>query len=57
MVRSPTAIFYVAAMIVVIVGLDVLVFRSHFWERLASNVGVVLIFVAVYFRFFNTPKG
>lgn len=28
----------------VIVGMDVLFFRSHFWERLAANVGVVLIF-------------
>jgi cytochrome c oxidase subunit IV len=42
---------YVAAMIAVIVGLDVAVFRHHFWERLAVNIGVVLIFAAFYFRF------
>jgi len=42
---------YVLAMVVVVVGLDVLFFRNHFWPRLAVNVGVVLIFVAFYFRF------
>ena len=42
---------YLALMVAVIVGMDLLFFRSHFWERLAANVGVVLIFVAFYFRF------
>lgn len=43
----------VLAMVVVIVGLDVLFFRGRawFWARLASNVGVVLVFGAFYFRF------
>jgi len=35
----------------VIVSVDVLFFRHHFWERLAANVGIVLVFVAFYFRF------
>ena len=39
------------AMAAVIVALDLLVFRHHVWERLAANVGVVLLFVAFYFRF------
>jgi hypothetical protein len=26
-------------------------FRGHFWERLAANVGIVLVFAAFYFRF------
>jgi hypothetical protein len=30
---------------------DVLFFRDHFWERLMANVGIVLVFVAFYFRF------
>lgn len=42
---------YLAAMVAVIIGLDVIFFRNHFWERLAANVGTVLIFTAFYFRF------
>jgi cytochrome c oxidase subunit IV len=38
-------------MVAVVVGLDVVVFRHHFWERLAANVAVVLLFGAFYFRF------
>ena len=45
-------IFLLAA---TIVAVDVLFFRNAFWERLAVNVGVVLIFVAVYFRFLKRP--
>ena len=44
-------IIYVAAMIAVIVGLDVAFFRHRFWQRLAANVGTVLVFGAFYFRF------
>lgn len=42
---------YVVAMIVTIVGVDLLFFRDRFWERLAVNIGIVLVFVAFYFRF------
>jgi cytochrome c oxidase subunit IV len=49
--RSATGVLYVVAMVAVVVGVDVLVFRHHFWERLAANVGIVLVFVAFYFRF------
>lgn len=38
-------------MVVVIVGLDVFVFRHSFWPRLAVNVGIVLVFLAFYSRF------
>jgi hypothetical protein len=43
----------VAAMIVVIVGVDIAFFRSsdHFWERLMANVGIVLVFAAFSLRF------
>jgi cytochrome c oxidase subunit IV len=44
-------VLYVAAMIALIIGLDVTLFRHHFWERLAANVGIVLLFAAFYFRF------
>jgi hypothetical protein len=45
------AVLYLALMAAVIVAVDVLFFRNEFWERLAVNVGIVLIFTAFYFRF------
>lgn len=47
------AVVFVVAMVVVIVALDVLVFRREFWPRLLVNVGVVLVFLAFYLRFFR----
>jgi hypothetical protein len=40
-------------MVAVVVGVDLLFFRSKtwFWERLAANVGIVLLFGAFYFRY------
>jgi hypothetical protein len=52
--RNPAVVgLYVFAMVVVVVGVDLLFFRGKtwFWERLASNVGIVLLFGAFYFRF------
>ncbi len=46
-----TAVLYVVIMAVLIVGIDVLFFRNRFWPRLAVNVGIVLLFTALYFRF------
>lgn len=45
------AILYVLLMAAVIVAVDVLFFKDRFWERLIVNVGIVLVFVAVYLRF------
>jgi hypothetical protein len=51
-VRSRTAVvLYVLALVVVVVGLDVLFFRHEFWERLIVNVGIVLLFAAFALRF------
>ena len=44
---------YVVAMVAVVVGVDVLFFRGHVWERLAANAGIVLVFGAFYFRFLH----
>lgn len=44
-------VLYLLAMAAVVVGVDVLFFRNQVWERLAVNVGIVLVFVAFYFRF------
>jgi len=48
-------VLYVLAMVAVVVGVDVLFFRHHFWPRLIVNIGIVLVFVAVYFRFLKRP--
>ncbi len=53
--RQAAHVVYVLAMVAVVVGVDVAFFRNHFWERLAVNVGVVLVFVACYFRFVSRP--
>ena len=48
-------VLYGAAMIALIVGLDVTVFRREFWPRLLANVGIVLVFAAFYMRFLRQP--
>lgn len=42
---------FAAALIAVLVSVDLLFFRHHLLGRLAVNVGIVLVFVALYFRF------
>jgi hypothetical protein len=42
---------YVILMAITIVAVDLLFFKNRFWGRLTVNVGIVLIFVAFYFRF------
>jgi len=49
--RQAAVVLYVLAMAAVVVGVDILFFRHHFWERLAVNIGIVLVFAAFYFRF------
>ena len=44
-------VLYVIALIVVVVGVDVLFLRHHFLARLLVNIGIVLVFGAVYFWF------
>ena len=53
--KSAAGALSLVAMIVVVVGLDVLFFRGHVWERLAVNVGIVLVFAAFFFRFLRHP--
>jgi hypothetical protein len=49
--RQAAVVLYVLAMVAVVVVVDVLFFKHHFWERLAVNVGIVLVFAASYVRF------
>lgn len=41
-------ILYVLAMIVTVVGVDVLFFRHQLLERLMVNIGVILVYAAFY---------
>jgi hypothetical protein len=50
-----TAALYVLAMVAVVVGVDILFFKHHFWDRLIVNVGIVLVFAAFYLRFLKRP--
>jgi hypothetical protein len=46
---------YILLWIAVVVGVDFLFFKNQFWERLTVNIGIVLVFVAFYFRFLKRP--
>jgi hypothetical protein len=50
MQRNIYLVLVVVVMVAIIVGLDVLVFRHHFWERLMANIGIVLVFAAFALR-------
>ena len=52
--RQAAVVLYVLALVAVVVGVvgvDVLFFRNRFWERLIVNVGIVLVFAAFGLRF------
>jgi hypothetical protein len=49
--RQAGVVLYVAALVAVVVGVDVLFLRHRFWERLIVNVAIVLVFAAFYLRF------
>jgi hypothetical protein len=53
--RAATAL-YVLVMIAIVVGVDVLFLKHHFWLRLIVNIGIVLVFVVVYFTFLKRPR-
>jgi membrane protein implicated in regulation of membrane protease activity len=54
--RRAADVLYVLAMVAVVVGADILFFRNHFWARLIANVGIVLVFLAFYWRFLKRPE-
>lgn len=53
--RQVVVALYVIALVAVVVSVDVLFFRNRIWERLTVNVGIVLVFVAFYFRLLKRP--
>jgi hypothetical protein len=53
--RQAAVVLYVLALVVVVVGVDVLFLRHYFWKRLIVNVGIVLVFAAFYLWFLKRP--
>ena len=53
--RQIALVLYGLAMVAVVVGVDILFFRHHFWARLIVNIGIVLVFGAFYWRFLKRP--
>jgi hypothetical protein len=49
--RRAAIVLYVLALVAVVVVVDILFLRHHFWARLIVNVGIVLVFAAFYFLF------
>ena len=52
--RHVALVLYVVAMIAIIVGVDFAFLKNQFWERLAVNIGIVLVFGAFYWWFPQT---
>ena len=55
MSKNIYVVLFVLIMIAVVVSVDLLFFRNQFWERLIANIGIVLVFVAFYWRFLKKP--
>jgi hypothetical protein len=53
--RNAIVALYVVALVVVVVGVDVLFLRHLFWPRLFANIGIVAVFAAGYFLFLKRP--
>ena len=49
--RQTAVVLYMHALVVAVVGVDVLFLRNRFRERLMVNVGTVLAFAAFYLTF------
>jgi hypothetical protein len=54
--RRLTGVLYAVVLVAVVVAVDVLFFRHHAWARLAANIGIVLLFAALYYRFLRRGR-
>jgi hypothetical protein len=45
------SLLYVVLMVAAIIIVDVSFFKNRVWVRLAANVGIILVFAAIYFGF------
>jgi hypothetical protein len=55
MPKNPHVVLFVLVLTAVVVGVDLLFFRTRFWERLLVNIGIVMVFAAFYLRFLKNP--
>jgi hypothetical protein len=46
---------YVVCMAATITAVDLAFFKGHFWQRLLVNIGLVLVFAALYLRYLRRP--
>ncbi len=53
--RQVAVALYVLAMVAIIVGVDLAFLRDRFWMRLAFNLSVVVVFLALYVKFIKLP--
>ena len=51
---TPT-VLYVVVMVGAIIGVDLVFLRNNFSLRLMTNIGIVLVFLLVYLKFFGRP--
>ncbi|HZT04234.1 MAG TPA: hypothetical protein VFA39_18435 [Steroidobacteraceae bacterium] len=49
--REAAIVVSVVTMVAIIVGVDFAFLQTNFWGRLMANIGIVLVFLAVYFAF------
>ena len=49
--KQAAVALYVLALVAVVVGVDLLFFRNHLWERLIVNIGIVMVFAAFGLRY------
>jgi hypothetical protein len=54
MSKNISVVPYILVMVAIIVAVDVLIFRNHFWARLLVNIGIVLVFGGLYLRFLKS---
>jgi hypothetical protein len=53
--RNPYVVLFILVLIALVVGVDLLFFKTRFWERLMVNIGIVMVFAAFYLRFLKNP--
>lgn len=49
-------IISVLIIFVIIYGLDSLLFRDLFWERLVANIGIISLFIIIYLNHIDKVK-
>ena len=53
--RHGAGVLYAVLMVAIVVAVDLLLFRGRPGERLMANIGIVLVFAALYLRLLKRP--